>query len=637
MRQGSDILGKSVFAYDTGRTLESVRDLIFDHETNQVLGFLVAEAGWFKSARILPLSSIKAIGPSGIITADKSTVVPARTLARVKALLKENNVLRGTKIMTTDGRNLGTMVDVFFDETTGLVEGYEVSGGLFADAYSGRSFVPALQTLTIGEDVAFVVPETADLMEEQVGGVLGALQSAGDRLQEAGQYTGTKLQEATTYTGTKLQVAGQYTSEKLQVAASAAQKEWEVMTLAASQQYDSARRNAEVSITNAVISPEEQRAYALGKATQAAVVNDQGVVVISPSVVVTVLEVQQAVDNAVLDRLYRATGGDIGQEASNRIQAATQAAKEQFQLTSQQAQLQLQAATEQASRDLKGLQQDTLATVTNAAVDPKRQRTHALGKTVARDIYTLQGNLLIAEGAVVTTGVLTMADAAGVLDELYRATGGDIGAELTQQASDWLAKPAVEQTLGRRANSTVRTPSGLVIVAAGQIVTELVLDRAQAHHQEQALMVSTGLSLDEAYRQGASQGLLKTNERLRTTSAIAGRQLQTSASQLQSEAATLWVVCQRQARQVQLQVQQFIENRRIQGALGRPVTRVILDGHDQVILNVGDLITHKAIDRAREAGCLEILLGSVYNHTPELTRSDLRAPSPGEAALVRQG
>ncbi|MFQ4137819.1 PRC-barrel domain-containing protein [Nodosilinea sp. PGN35] len=625
MRQGSDILGKSVFAYDTGKTLVSVRDLIFDHETNQVLGFLVAEAGWFKSARVLPLSSVTAIGPSGIVTADKSAVVPARTLSRIKALLKENNVLRGTKIMTTDGRNLGTMVDVFFDETTGLVEGYEVSGGLFADAYSGRSFVPALQTLTIGEDVAFVVPETADLMQEQVGGVLGALQSAGDRLQEAGQFTGTKLQEATTYT-----------SERLQAAAATAQKDWETMTLAASQQYDLARRNAEISITNAVISPEEQGVYALGKTTQAAVVNTQGVVVIPPGVEVTVLEVQQATDNAVLDRLYRATGGDIGQEASDRIQAATQTAKEQFQRASEQAQRQLQAATEQANRDLKGLQQDTLATVTNATIDPERQRAHALGKTVTRDVYILEGNLLIAEGAVVTTEVLAMADTAGVLDELYRATGGDISAELLKQTRDWLAKPAVEQTLGRRANATVRTPAGLVIVAAGQIVTEPVLERARAHHHEQPLMLSTGLSLDEAYRQGTGQSLVKTNERLGSTSAIAGRQLQTGASQLQSEAVTLWVACQRQALKARLQLQQFIESRRIQGALGRPVTRVILDGHDQVILNVGDLITHRAIERARAAGCLDILLGSVYSHTPELTRSDLRAPVPGEAALVRQ-
>ena len=626
MRQGSDILGKSIFAYDTGKAISSVRDLIFDHETNQVLGFLVAEAGWFKGARILPLSAVKAIGPSGIITASKNTIVSAKTLSRVKALLKEDNILRGTKIMTTDGRNLGTMVDLFFDDSTGLVEGYEVSGGLFADAYSGRSFVPAPHTLTIGEDVAFVSPETTSLMEEQVGGVLGALQLAGGRLQEAGQYTGEKLQEA-----------GQYTSAKLQEATTAAQRDWEAMTLAASERYELARRNAEISITNAVVSPDDQQTYVLGKTTGEAVLNHAGEVIIPAGAVITALEVERAVQYTVLDRLYRSTGGDIGQDASARLQAATLAAKEQFQAATQAAKQQLDVATAQASQDLKGWQQDTRASLTNAVVNPERQRAYALGKTVDHDIYTAEGYLLIAEGALVTPELLTIAESAQVLDELYRATGGTVGSELTQQAGNLLAAPVVGQALGRRADSTVRTPAGLVIVAAGQIVTESVLERAQAHHQAPALMAATGLTMDEAMRQSLGQGWYATNERVQSGSAIAGRQFQAGASQLQTEAATLWAACQRQALKLQIEVQQFIENRRIQRALGRPVSRVILDQQDQVILNLGELITHQAIDRAREAGSLEILLGSVYSHTPEmLTRSDLRAPARGQAALVRQ-
>lgn len=607
MRQGSDILGKSIFAYDTGKTLDTVKDLVFDHQSNQVLGFIIAEAGLFKDARILPLSAVKAIGPSGLITADKGTLIPAKRLGRVRELLKENNVLRGTKIITTDGRNLGSMVDLFFDETTGTVEGYEVSGGLFADAYSGRSFVPALHALTIGEDVAFVTPETADLMEEQVGGMMGALQSAGDQIQGASQYTGAKLQAATDYTG-----------KKLQAATAAAQKDWDAMTQAAGEQYAAARRQAEVSVTNAVVSPDEQRAYVLGKTTEEAVLDGHDRVVIPAAVVVTELEIAQAQESAVLDRLYQATGGDIGQEARDRIQAATQSAKDQWQ-----------GAVHQAQKDFDGLRHETLASITNAAVDPAKQRAYVLGKAVDRDIYTLNGPLLIAEGAIVTPSIIAMAETADLLDELYRATGGDIGAELMHQANSTLAGPAVEQALGRRANATVRTPAGVVVVAAGQIVTETVLDRAKVYGQEPALLESVGLSVDEALRQGASQGFHKAGERFKHGSTIAGKQIQ-------SEAASLWSALRHGSLSLKAQVERLIENRRIHGALGRPVTRVILDGQDQVILNVGDLITHQAIHRSREAGSLDILLGSVYNHTPQLTRSDLRAETPGEASLARQ-
>ena len=51
---------------------------------------------------------------------------------------------------------------------------------------------------------------------------------------------------------------------------------------------------------------------------------------------------------------------------------------------------------------------------------------------------------------------------------------------------------------------------------------------------------------------------------------------------------------------------------RIHDAIGRPVTKVFLDREDAVILDLGDLITHQAVQRAHEAGMLDSLLASVY-------------------------
>ncbi len=69
----------------------------------------------------------------------------------------------------------------------------------------------------------------------------------------------------------------------------------------------------------------------------------------------------------------------------------------------------------------------------------------------------------------------------------------------------------------------------------------------------------------------------------------------------------------------------------------RPVTRVILDPEDKVILNVGELITHRAIRQATESGVLNILLSSVYAKEPEISDKELRASEHGMAALVYHG
>ena len=69
--------------------------------------------------------------------------------------------------------------------------------------------------------------------------------------------------------------------------------------------------------------------------------------------------------------------------------------------------------------------------------------------------------------------------------------------------------------------------------------------------------------------------------------------------------ATDWLA----QRRVELEA--GIEQRRIQYALGRRVDRTILDAHDAVVAPQGTLITHELIERARHAGVLSALLGSV--------------------------
>jgi uncharacterized protein YrrD len=54
-----------------------------------------------------------------------------------------------------------------------------------------------------------------------------------------------------------------------------------------------------------------------------------------------------------------------------------------------------------------------------------------------------------------------------------------------------------------------------------------------------------------------------------------------------------------------------VENHRVEQALGRRISRTILDPSDEVILRQGDIITHQAVVRAREIGALDSILNSV--------------------------
>ena len=90
------------------------------------------------------------------------------------------------------------------------------------------------------------------------------------------------------------------------------------------------------------------------------------------------------------------------------------------------------------------------------------------------------------------------------------------------------------------------------------------------------------------------------------------------------------------AQEKKAEYDQAAEQSKINNALGRPTTRVILDKSDNIILNTGDLITHAAVESSRQAGVLEVLLDSVYTADPEITPEMMRAKEKGEAALDSQ-
>ncbi len=467
MRKGRDMIGKPVIAYDAGDKFEVITDLIFDQVNNLLLGFLVDEGGFFTAARVLPLDQVQAIGPDAVIVPSRDSIAIAHAIPEIANVLDHNNILKGTRIMTVDGRDLGTMIDLYFDDQTGRIEGYEVSGGLFADAYSGRSFVPAPQTIRIGEDVAFIPSETADLMEEQVGGVKAAIQATGEKVQEAALATSGKLQEV--------------------------------------------GRHATASLTNAIVDPAEQRAF-------------------------------------------------------------------------------------------------------------------VIGKVVPESIKAPDGNFFVLQGQVVTPEIATRAESFHMLDDLYRATGGNLAEKLGERMGGTVASLTVEQAKGRRAIQMVQTDDGYIVAAPGQIVTPLVIERAKAYDRELALLSSVGLSTTESVQSQTGALASAAGDRIKSTASTTGDQLKEGVK-------LLWTQVQETAGDIQQRSALEIEERRIKGALGRPVTRAILDRQDEVILNVSELITHQAIEMARHEGVLDILLSSVYTETPRLSLESLRAPENGKAAL----
>ena len=165
MLKGSELLHRLLITRDGGEQVGKVRDLVVDQKGSQVLGLLVDEKGWFSGAHVVRWPAVLSIGEDTVVIDSKTSVVKASDVPEMKDVFDRGNVLSGVRIRTTDGRDLGKFEAFYFDEKSGVILGYELSGGS-GRKRRARSFLPTPGSFEAGKDVAFVAPEAADTVQD---------------------------------------------------------------------------------------------------------------------------------------------------------------------------------------------------------------------------------------------------------------------------------------------------------------------------------------------------------------------------------------------------------------------------------------------------------------------------------------
>jgi uncharacterized protein YrrD len=196
MRKGKSVIGKQILSLSTGQRLESVNDLVLDPDGRRMIALVVSEGGILTSEKVVPSSEITSYGKDAVVVRAPDAIISASDQPELRAAVHHHDKILGKTVFTTTGDKLGSISDVYFDERTADVMGYEVSGGLIGDATKGTSYLATDEITNIGPDVIYVNPVTAETLEAQVGGIQGALQGAGEQLGQATQNIAGKVSEA---------------------------------------------------------------------------------------------------------------------------------------------------------------------------------------------------------------------------------------------------------------------------------------------------------------------------------------------------------------------------------------------------------------------------------------------------------
>ncbi len=468
MKKARSLIGLNVVAQAGGEALGTVRDLIFDSNSSELLAAVLSEKDLFGlvQAQVVPWREVVSVGRDAIIVQSAASKIKAGSDERLSEVVQRETTLGGTRIMTTDGQSLGTLGDVFVDETTGRVTGYEISGGFISDTLRGKRFLPAVENVQVGKDVAFVPPEVSGKIEqrawqpgswqhstvatsERFANLAGSVLTKAESLYESVASTSADKQEAW--------VTGRIAAREVQIPAS---------ELARSG-IESVDGNEFLVRTGEVITPEIAR-----KARELGLLSN-----------LTVVAIENAATNAYSSGKEKLLG-----TPETPVETPPE-------------------ATESPSGPLGTMQ----SKASNAA----------LGKTAGRTVYRPDGSVLVDPGDIITEMVLAEARVVGKENEVIASAGlgaAQAGVESAKaQASQlWSTlKGKAEELSGTvQAKKTDAEEAALkrrIAEVAGQRATRLILDRNDEPIVNQGDII-TYAAIQRAREAGALEVLLNSVE-----------------------------------------------------------------------------------------------------------------------------
>ncbi|MRG29719.1 photosystem reaction center subunit H [Laceyella tengchongensis] len=153
LRKSQEVIGLSIIHRYTGKQLGTVSDVLFD-SANVWQGILLEQGGLFKRHKFIPAKRLCSVGMDAVVVESEADIqdLPKEAESWI-GLCSGEKKLKGRTIMLSNGRELGMVENVYFQEEVGTLVGYEVSEGLLADLRQGRKVLRCAQPLVWGEDV----------------------------------------------------------------------------------------------------------------------------------------------------------------------------------------------------------------------------------------------------------------------------------------------------------------------------------------------------------------------------------------------------------------------------------------------------------------------------------------------------
>jgi uncharacterized protein YrrD len=174
LKKYSHVLGLPVISASDGLKIGTLKDVVFSKE-NSVIAFVMEKGGSPVKGNVALLRDVLSLGNDALIIDNPDCLLNYRKFRKSYEMRKKVD-LRGMKIYTRKGEDIGVVQDILFDYRTGKVEGVQVSDGLVQDILKGRSILPFIGKVEISNCNILIENDAIEEMVSTGGGLRSRLE-----------------------------------------------------------------------------------------------------------------------------------------------------------------------------------------------------------------------------------------------------------------------------------------------------------------------------------------------------------------------------------------------------------------------------------------------------------------------------
>lgn len=154
-----ELKNRPVVSLADASKLGFVDTALVDLHNQQVTGFRIRTGGIFTHHHAILLQDVKSLGQDAVTIEDSRRLTDEGKMPQLKTSVPLTNVV-GSRVISEDGKEIGTVADIEMTVETGQIENYILAGKLMDRLRHDKHMIPSSAVKSIGDKLIVVTNQT---------------------------------------------------------------------------------------------------------------------------------------------------------------------------------------------------------------------------------------------------------------------------------------------------------------------------------------------------------------------------------------------------------------------------------------------------------------------------------------------